>query len=168
MPDAAAADRRDIADLDTHGAALDTIVARADGDPIAAARGLQERFGFVPRNALTAVAQRMGIRLARMYGVVSFYGALHLQPRGRHVLRVCHGTACHVVGAVRISEGVEAHLGVADGETTADLAFTIERVGCIGCCSLAPVMTDGEHTWGRLDRQQAVAAIEALAAEDSP
>jgi NADH-quinone oxidoreductase subunit E len=83
-------------------------------------------------------------------GVATFYAQFRFAPAGRHTVRLCHGTACHVAGAERISRAVAEELGVADGETTADRLFTLTRVACLGCCSLAPVMMVDETAYGRL------------------
>ncbi len=88
--------------------------------------------------------------LAQIYGVATFYAQFRFQPVGRHICRVCHGTACHVAGAKGISEALESHLGIKDGETTPDREFTLETVSCLGCCSLAPVIMIGGVTYGNL------------------
>lgn len=128
---------------------------------IALAQRLQAALGFLPRDGLVRLAQRTGLPLAHIYGVVSFYDSLYLEPRGRYIIRVCEGTACHVAGGPRITAALADRLGVAVGGTTADRRFTLERVACLGCCSLAPVMTINEETHGRLDTRGAVSIVEA-------
>ncbi len=165
-PDLYGLPSRDLPDLEAHLPSLETLVEEDGGDPIRLLQRLQERFGFLPRNVLEHVSRLLSLPLGRLYGLATFYTSLFLEPRGRHVVRVCHGTACHVSGAHRISEALEQHLGVAAGETTEDLTFTLEEVACLGCCSLAPVLAVGEETHGRLDRRAAVAVVGRLAGEE--
>jgi NADH-quinone oxidoreductase subunit E len=96
------------------------------------------------------IARVTGRSPAEIYGVATFYAQFRFTPMGKHVMKVCHGTACHVQGADSLDTVVESRLGVAPGKTTKDGQFTVERVACLGCCSLAPVvMIDGE-VYGRL------------------
>ncbi len=114
-------------------------------------QAVQERYGWLPREALERVSRRFRIPLSRIYGVVTFYAQFYLEPRGKHTVRVCRGTACHVRGASSVLSTVEQVLGVADGETTPDLLFSIETVACLGTCFLAPVMMIDENYYGKLD-----------------
>ncbi len=147
-------------DPEAHGAWLDAIVARHGGDVVALLQETQKQFGHMPGAMLRALAERTGIPLARIYGVATFYDSFSLERRGRVLVRVCKGTACHVSGARRIAEAVAQRLDIAPGGTTSDLAFTLKTVACLGCCSLAPVMTVDGETYVRLDSRRAVAAIE--------
>jgi NADH:ubiquinone oxidoreductase subunit E len=141
---------------------LDAIIARYAGDRGAVIPVLQEAqaaLGWLSDDSLRAIAAGLGVPASQLYGVVTFYTQFRLQPVGRHLIRVCHGTACHVGGAEKISRAVEGELRVADGATTEDRKFTVESVACLGCCSLAPViMIDGE-TYGRLTGDSAVKAV---------
>jgi NADH:ubiquinone oxidoreductase subunit E len=101
---------------------------------------VQERFGHVPPEALPSLARRVHISESELFGVLSFYKAFTLKPKGRHTITVCLGTACHVRGGERIAEELENTLGVSAGETTADGLFTLETVNCLGCCAIGPVM----------------------------
>lgn len=114
-------------------------------------QAIQERHGWLPEEALRQVGQRFGIPLSNIYGVVTFYAQFYLEPRGRHTVRVCRGTACHVRGASNVLSTVEQVLGISDGETTPDLQFTVETVACLGTCFLAPVMMIDEEYYGKLD-----------------
>ncbi len=114
---------------------------------------IQQTFGYLPRPALRLAARRLRRPVSELLGVATFYSQFRFQPVGQHIIRVCHGTACHVSGAERVSEVVVGELGVHEGETTADGLFTLEHVACLGCCSLAPVMMVDETTYGRLDRR---------------
>ncbi|MFZ0391953.1 MAG: NADH-quinone oxidoreductase subunit NuoE [Calditrichia bacterium] len=114
----------------------------------------QKVYGYLPREVLIRMAEATGTELSQIYGVATFYSQFRLKPVGKHIVRVCHGTACHVSGAGRITEACEEQLGVSDGETTADRQMTLESVACLGCCSLAPVMMIDDDTYGRLtDRE---------------
>ena len=137
------------------------MIGRADSGVIGLLQAIQRRFGFVPSDVLEYVCSKANVPLAQAYGVVTFYPSLSLAPRGRHVVRVCTGTACHVRGADRLTTALGDHLGVAAGETTKDREFTLDTVACVGCCSLAPVLMVGEETFGRLDPQRAVDVITA-------
>ena len=124
--------------------------AGQEGTLIPALQKTQERDGYISPAGLRAISEEHGVPLAQVYGVATFYSQFRLHPVGRHIVRVCHGTACHVQGAKEISEAVEGTLGVQTGETTADRQFTLEMVSCIGCCSLAPVIMIDNDTYGNL------------------
>lgn len=111
---------------------------------------VQAEIGYLPPEVMDRIAERSGIPAARVFGVASFYSQFRLEPSGRHIIRVCQGTACHVQGAVAITEAICDELGVAEGGTTEDGEFTLEPVACLGCCSLAPVIMIDEDTFGRL------------------
>ncbi len=111
---------------------------------------VQDHFGYLPRPAMEHVAHRMHIPLSRLYGVTTFYAQFKLKPRGRNIIRVCKGTACHIQGSPKIAERIEEILGIPSGETTDDLRFTLEEVACIGCCALAPVIMINDNPHGRL------------------
>ncbi|NMB01885.1 MAG: NADH-quinone oxidoreductase subunit NuoE [Firmicutes bacterium] len=118
----------------------------------------QDRYGYLPQDVLKEIAAKLGLSLAKVYGVVTFYTQFHLQPRGKNVIRVCTGTACHVRGAADVLEAIQTELGIAPGGTTEDLEFTLETVACIGACGLAPVIMINDDTHGRL-RPDNVATI---------
>jgi NADH:ubiquinone oxidoreductase subunit E len=105
----------------------------------------QEIYGWLPREVLEVIGRKMKVPMSQIYGVVTFYSQFYLTRRGRHIVRQCDGTACHVKGAARIIDAVEHHLGIKAGETTPDYRVTFEVVYCLGSCGLAPVaMIDGE------------------------
>ena len=110
----------------------------------------QDAYGYLPEPVLEEIAVRLNVPISQIYGVVTFYAQFHLEPRGKHVVRTCQGTACHVRNASRILEALKTDLGVSPGGTTGDLQFTLETVACIGACSLAPVMMVDHDTHGRL------------------
>ncbi len=107
---------------------------------------IQAEYNYLPREALVYVAKRLDIPLIQLYTIATFYKAFSLTPRGKHLLTVCLGTACHVRGAVSVQEEIERKLGIKPGETTEDKEFTLESVNCLGSCALGPiVVVDGEY-----------------------
>jgi NADH-quinone oxidoreductase subunit E len=120
------------------------------GGLIPVLQAVQHEFGYVPGEAMTTISQELRIPTAEIYGVATFYAQFHLQPRGRHIIRVCRGTACHVRGSLKILNKVKDLTGVEENKTTEDLRFTLEPVACIGACGLAPVMMVDDQTFGRL------------------
>ena len=123
------------------------------GQPGALITLLQEAqavYGYLPTPVIRRIARASGRSPAQVYGVASFYTQFRLAPAGRSTIRVCHGTACHVAGADRIEEAINFALGIQVGETTADGEYSLQRVACLGCCSLAPVIMIDEKAYGRL------------------
>jgi len=119
----------------------------------------QAALGHLSGDTVRAIAGGLGLPISQVYGVVTFYTQFRLKPAGKHLIRVCHGTACHVGGAEGISQALEEVLGVPDGATTPDGKFTLESVACLGCCSLAPVMMIDSETYGRLSKESAAKAL---------
>lgn len=117
---------------------------------IALLQDVQEIYGYLPENALLDVASFVGMPLASVYGVATFYNQFRLTPLGKNVIRICRGTACHVKNSNNILFALETELGINAGETTRDKLFTIETVACIGACSIAPVISINEEYYGRL------------------
>jgi NADH-quinone oxidoreductase subunit E len=111
---------------------------------------IQEKFHYLPPEALALVASHVGIPPAEVYGVATFYNQFRFHPPGNHPVKVCLGTACHVKGGDIILENFERKLEISEGETTADKEFSIERVACVGCCALAPVALMGETVHGNM------------------
>jgi NADH-quinone oxidoreductase E subunit len=110
----------------------------------------QNRYGYLSREVIGEIARATGNPVSRIYGIVTFYSQFHLKPRGRNIIKVCQGTACHVRGGKKILTFIEDKLGIKPGDTTADLRYTLETVACIGACGLAPVLMVNEDTHGRL------------------
>jgi NADH-quinone oxidoreductase subunit E len=133
--------------------------AGAEGVLIPLLQEAQQADGYISRARMVEIHRESGIPLPHVYGVATFYAQFRLQPVGRHLVRVCHGTACHVTGARGITEALESELGVATGDTTEDGQYTLETVACLGCCSLAPVITVGPDTFGALDASSAKRAV---------
>lgn len=113
---------------------------------ISVLEALQGRYRYLPREAMILVSERLGVPLTQVYSVATFYHAFSLEPRGRHTVSVCTGTACHVRGTVQVLNRLETKLGIKPGQTTGDREFTLETVNCLGCCALGPVVVlDGEY-----------------------
>lgn len=116
----------------------------------------QDAYGYISIDIMNRISEFTGIKVAKIYGVATFYAQFRLQPIGKYLIMLCQGTACHVNGSEMIAESVCEFLGVQDGETTEDGLFTINNVACLGCCSLAPVMmiksADGDETYGNLTK----------------
>lgn len=120
------------------------------GALIPALQAVQEEFGYLPRPAMEILAGGLQVPLSTIYGVATFYAQFHLQPRGKNIIRICLGTACHVRGGTKILEKLQDVLNLEVGGTTEDMEFTLESVACIGACGLAPVMMINSDTFGRL------------------
>ncbi len=132
------------------------------GNLIPLLQGTQDIFGYIPMEAFKKLAKDTGLELNDMYGVATFYAQFRLNPVGKYIVKVCHGTACHVQNANEVSDALKESLKVEDGGTTEDGLFTLESVACLGCCSLAPVMMIGEETYGKLTGNQAVKIVKNI------
>jgi NADH:ubiquinone oxidoreductase subunit E/NAD-dependent dihydropyrimidine dehydrogenase PreA subunit len=115
---------------------------------------INARYNYLPETALRYISGELDVPLSLIYRIATFYTAFSLKPRGRHIISVCVGTTCHVKGAPLILETLERKLGIQRGETTRDMAFTLEEVACLGCCGLAPVMTVGSDVHGKISQAQ--------------
>ncbi|HNS49957.1 MAG TPA: NADH-quinone oxidoreductase subunit NuoE [Anaerolineae bacterium] len=122
----------------------------------------QEIYGWLPREVLEAVAKGMHVPLSRIYGVVTFYAQFYLSRRGRHIVRQCDGTACHVRGAAKIVDVAQNRLGIKTGETTPDYRVTFEVVYCLGSCGLAPVAMVDDKVVGHLVPETMVGLLDSL------
>lgn len=132
---------------------VDEIIDRYWGEQgilIQVLQDVQGEYNWLPKEVLERISERLGVPVSQTYRIASFYKAFSLTPRGRHLVHVCLGTACHVRGGPRVLERAEQVLNIKAGETTSDQKFTLNRVNCLGCCALGPVMVvDGEYH-GRL------------------
>jgi len=129
-------------------------------DVIPLLQAIQESYGYLPTEALEELSKRTGIPLTQIYGVATFYAQFSFTPRGRHIVRPCRGTACHVRGAKRIRATVQKHLGVKEGQTTKDFRFTFETVACLGTCFLSPVMMVDSSFYGKLTPEKALKILD--------
>ncbi|OFX88736.1 MAG: NADH dehydrogenase [Bacteroidetes bacterium GWF2_33_16] len=137
------------------------------GNLIPILQGTQNIYGYLPESAFYKIADVTGLKLSDMFGVATFYTQFRLHPVGKNIVKVCHGTACHVQNATAISEAIEDALEIKDGETTPDGLFTLESVACLGCCSLAPVMMIGDNTYGKLTGSNAVKILKEIKIKES-
>jgi len=117
-------------------------------------QAIQEAYGYIPEPCVLLAAERLNVYPSQIYGVLTFYAQFHLAPRGKYIVRVCMGTACHVKGAGRIGDTLKDRLGIGHAETTEDLKFTAEYVACIGACGMAPVIMVGDDTYGSMTVQK--------------
>ena len=117
-------------------------------------QAIQREYNYLPRPALNYLSTKIGIPFSRIYGVATFYATFSLEPRGRNIISICTGTACHVRGAERIREQISGTIDIKNGQTTSDGRFTLETVRCIGCCSLGPVVKINEDMHGRMSTDE--------------
>jgi len=128
---------------------LETILDNRRSQPqqlIEVLQDVQEAFGYIPEDVMTTVSKELGVPVIEVYQVANFYKAFSLSPRGRHIITVCMGTACHVRGAPRLLDDVKGQLNIEPGQTTQDNLFTLQRVNCLGACALGPIVVlDGKY-----------------------
>ena len=127
-------------------------------------QGAQAIYGYLPESVMRQVAEAAGEPLSMALGVATFYAQFRLRPHAKHTIRCCHGTACHVSGATRVSEEVERYLGIHAGENTEDMLYTIEEVHCVGACGMAPVVMINDRAHGKLTPEKAVEVVKAFRA----
>jgi len=111
---------------------------------------MQREFNYLPDDKLKELSANLGVPLSDVYSTASFYKHFYFKPRGKNIVCVCMGTACHVRGAAKVLHKLEEEFGVKEGETTPDMSLTLETVGCVGCCGLAPVVTVNEEVVGEV------------------
>ncbi|GBF12102.1 NADH-quinone oxidoreductase subunit NuoE [Tepidibacillus infernus] len=143
--------------LDQKERELDQILQqykKQKGALIPTLQATQELYGYLPKKAMEKIAKSLRIPFSEVFGVATFYAQFKLQPHGRHLIRICSGTACHVSRGTHLLEILEQELGIKKGETTQDERFTLESVACLGACGLAPVMMINDETFGRLTRDK--------------
>lgn len=126
----------------------------------------QDIYGYLPKEVLVRISKGIDVPISKIYGVVTFYAQFHLEPRGKYIIRSCQGTACHVRGASKVLDAIRRQLELAPNEqTTQDGLFTLETIACIGACALAPVITVGDHTHGRLTADEVIKVISQYSME---
>jgi NADH-quinone oxidoreductase subunit E len=126
-------------------------------------QAVQEEYHYLPEEVLTYVATSLDVPPARVFGVATFYAHFALQPKGKHIIRLCDGTACHVKASLPILEALRQKLGVDEKHpTTGDLLFTVDTVACLGACGLAPVVVIDDHVHGTMTPERAVALVEEI------
>ena len=141
-----------------------TFEAYADtpGSLITILQKAQELYGYLPVDLLAYIAHRTGVKPAKVMGVVSFYTQFRTKPVGKNHILLCQGTACHVNGSAAIEEAIKEYLGVGEGEITENGLFTYNNMACLGCCSLSPVMSIGEKTYGNLTKESTVKILKEI------
>ena len=143
---------------------VDEIVAEYDVDKswlVMVLQDVQEAYNYLPAPALRRVADRLDLGLGHVYNVATFYSSFSLEERGKHLIKVCDGTACHLRGAVNLRDEITRRLGITEGQTTADKMFTLEVVACLGACALAPVMAVGGQYHGQVTVGELQETLEA-------
>jgi NADH-quinone oxidoreductase subunit E len=113
-------------------------------------QAIQKQYNYLPQPTLAYLSTKIDVPMSKIYGVATFYSTFSLEPRGRNIISICRGTACHVRGAERVLEQIQENLCICNGETTEDRRFTLESVRCIGCCSLGPVVKINEDMHARI------------------
>ncbi len=127
---------------------------------------VQNEHGYLPRDFMEEIGSYLNVPPSKVYSVATFYAQFRFEPLGEHLIKICHGTACHVKGADNVTDTVESELGASMGETTDDGQFTVERVACLGCCSLAPAMMIDDTVYGNLTRDKIRDVLEDFRGEE--
>jgi NADH-quinone oxidoreductase subunit E len=130
-------------------------------------QAVQEEYRYLPEEVLCFVATALDLPAARVFGVATFYAHFALKPKGKHVIRLCDGTACHVKASIPILDALRSRLGLAGKDTTDDMLFTVETVSCLGACGIAPVVVVDEKVHGQMTPQAAVAIVDELARQEA-
>lgn len=157
----------DIENLDVNGhygetGGVLTEEQKKRGMIIHALQQIQKEHNYLPEDALKLLSKKLGIALSEIYSAASFYKHFYFKPRGKNIVCVCMGTACHVRGAAKVLEQIEEEFGIKEGETSEDKSVTLETVGCVGCCGLAPVVTVNEEVFGEVDARKAAKMIRKM------
>jgi NADH-quinone oxidoreductase subunit E len=133
--------------------------AEQEGALIPVLQAAQSTYGYLPKEILQLIADRLGVSLGKVYGVATFYAQFYLERRGRHVLKLCDGTACHVKGAPMLKTAIEEEFHIGPGETTDDGELTVEIVYCLGSCALAPVAVLDNEVIGRMRQEMLLSKV---------
>lgn len=130
-------------------------------------QAVQEEYRYLPQEVMTFIATSLGVSPARLYGVATFYSHFSLEPKGKHILKMCDGTACHVRGSSAVIDAIRNKLSLSSKKiTTDDMMYTFETVSCLGACGLAPVLVVDDAIHGQVTPEQALEAIEKIEAEE--
>ena len=156
-----------VPDLEPADALIREMGDVTSGDLIPLLQRLQETYGYLPPSVLAHVSETTHIPAAQFFGVATFYAQFYLEPKGKHTVRCCRGTACHVRGGDKVLEALQKVLDVKDGETTDDLLFSLETVACLGTCALAPVVVVDDTYCGKATPESVEQTLSAIMAEES-
>jgi NADH:ubiquinone oxidoreductase subunit E len=121
---------------------------------------ISDLYNYLPPEVIPLLVEKLGVKESLIYSVATFYKTISLEPRGKYIISVCTGTACHVRGADRIMDGLREKLHIKEGQTTDDMLFSLQAVRCIGCCASGPVITVNKETHGGIDRSSVVKIID--------
>lgn len=136
---------------------------RNNGNTISLLQEIQESFGYIPEDAVNWFSKKLDIPASKFFGIITFYSQFHLKPRGKNIITACCGTACHVKGAEKIIDKLRKELKLPDGEvTTGDNEFTLEKVNCVGACSIAPVVLVNKKVVGKASSDIMIKEIKAI------
>ena len=139
-----------------------------EGNLISILQEIENTFGYIPENAVNWFASKLDINPSRFYGIATFYAQFHLKPRGKNIITACCGTACHVKGSERLINGVKKELDISEGEeTTKDMQFTLEKVNCVGACSIAPVFIINKKVHGKAAADKLIKEIRSIKGANS-
>lgn len=142
---------------------IKSIINKYDNDKsqiVSILQDVQDEFYYLPKDALKQVSEYMSIPMSQVYSIATFFRAFSLKPRGKHLINVCLGTACHIRGTVRLLEKIERSLDIKRGETTKDKKFTLETVNCMGACALGPVINIGGKYFGQMSTDKVDSVLE--------
>lgn len=142
---------------------IDTIIKRYHNDHEALLMIMQDisdLYNYLPSEVIPVLVERLGVKESVIYSVATFYKTISLTPRGKYIISVCTGTACHVRGADKIMDGLQERLHITEGQTTDDMLFSLQAVRCLGCCASGPVITVNKETYGGMDRSSGVNIID--------
>lgn len=139
---------------------------RSDAALISVLQDIQEEYRYLPEHILEYISKEMDISLAKIYGIATFYEFFSLEPKGKYIIKICDGTACHVRKSIPILKALQDELKLTSGQTTTeDLLFTVETVSCLGACGLAPVLTINEKVYGSMTPESTVKVLNELREE---
>ena len=139
-----------------------------EGNYISILQDVEEAFGYLPEEAITLVAERLDVPPAQFYGIATFYAQFHLKPRGKNCITACGGTACHVKGSEWLINSLASELHIAPGEDTSeDRKFTVEKVNCLGACSIAPVIIINKAVYGKMTPDRLMREIKRLEEDEA-
>lgn len=129
---------------------------------LAMMQDMQRKFGYVPREGLEAMSEHLGRPMSALFSMATFYKALSLTPRGRHIIKICDGTVCHIRGSMELLDGIQSNLGIEPGGTTTDREFSLELVNCLGACALAPVMMVDDSYYGKVTLESLPGILDSI------